>query len=402
MADNLPKFRFPAISFLPIILTIIFGYFFTQFMEKYAVNNECRDLLARTATAAAALDAESVALLTGTTNDLETRYYEEILRQLVKIQRTDKDIRFVYVMGLKDNKVVFLLDTEEPASKDYSAPGDIYESASAELQNVFHNGTMLVEGPLKDSWGTWVSGIAPIFDPQTGNVIAILGMDIDARLWNERISVYRQFSIVITGLVVLIVLTYLVGLYHLNAVRKKLRSEIVQRKSIEKDLVNLAITDHLTGVNNRRHFFDEAQKELSRSTRYARPIVFLMIDIDYFKKINDRFGHAVGDDVLKAMAVKCIASFRKTDIFGRVGGEEFAAVLVELGPKKAFDVADRLRKDLSNLVINTESEPVTFTVSIGLTTVTTNDASLEEIIKRTDKALYEAKRRGRNCVVEVA
>lgn len=180
MAENSSRFRFPAISFIPIILTIIFGYFFTLFIEHYAVNNERRHLLALTATATAALDADSIALLTGTPSDLGTRNYEDLRRQLISMKHTDKDIRFVYVMAMKGHDVVFLLDAEDPTSEDYSAPGDIYESASPELRNVFRDAAMFIEGPLKDSWGTWISGIAPIICPQTGKVIAILGMDLDA------------------------------------------------------------------------------------------------------------------------------------------------------------------------------------------------------------------------------
>ena len=174
--------------------------------------------------------------------------------------------------------------------------------------------------------------------------------------------------------------------------------DISERVRLQSELTHMATTDALTGVNNRGHFITMAQAELVRSQRYDHNLLFLMMDIDHFKKINDTYGHPVGDDVLKTLAMECGATLRESDIFGRLGGEEFAAVLVESDAKQAYQVAERLRQNLAALVMETDNGPLRFTVSIGLAALE-EKMDLDEIMKAADVALYRAKENGRNLTI---
>lgn len=175
--------------------------------------------------------------------------------------------------------------------------------------------------------------------------------------------------------------------------------DITQRVAMEREIKEMATTDALTGVNNRRQFFLLAEQELIRTKRYEQPLTVLMLDIDYFKTINDTYGHQTGDIVLKELADTAIATLRETDIFGRIGGEEFAAVLPETDNHDAQLVAERLREALATLAVRSGNDSVSFTVSIGISEVDKTDTAIETSLNRADEALYRAKRTGRNRIV---
>ena len=160
-----------------------------------------------------------------------------------------------------------------------------------------------------------------------------------------------------------------------------------------------AHTDTLTGIGNRRYFFDQAERELARSRRTDKPLALMMLDIDYFKRINDTFGHDAGDAVLKALCEAGLATVRNIDIFARFGGEEFIVLLPETTSDQAGLVAERLRARLAETAVALpDGKTVSFTVSIGLFSLTPRDTNLETLLKRADTALYEAKNTGRNRV----
>ncbi len=170
----------------------------------------------------------------------------------------------------------------------------------------------------------------------------------------------------------------------------------LERRNQELDV--LATTDPLTGIGNRRHFLHRAKEEFVRSKRYGVPMSFLMIDVDHFKSVNDAHGHDVGDEVLKALAAALRDTMRTTDQVGRLGGEEFAALLIQTDFDESRRVAERLREVLRNTCILTNSVNLCFTVSIGLAECSGDVNSVEELMKRADLALYHAKGSGRDRV----
>ncbi|WP_035074478.1 sensor domain-containing diguanylate cyclase [Maridesulfovibrio zosterae] len=174
--------------------------------------------------------------------------------------------------------------------------------------------------------------------------------------------------------------------------------DITQRKQLEDQLSYLATTDALTGANNLHRFLERGEEEMEHAKRYERPLSLIMLDIDHFKAVNDTYGHAVGDDVLRSLSTKCREILRLTDLFGRIGGEEFAAVLPETDLEEARLAAERVRRALSQLKIDGPDSSISFTVSIGVVEREENK-NLADVIQNADKALYEAKHMGRNRVV---
>jgi len=178
----------------------------------------------------------------------------------------------------------------------------------------------------------------------------------------------------------------------------------------QEQLTRLATTDALTGLANRRRLLAEMDKELSRADRSGRPLSVLMIDLDHFKDINDRCGHAVGDAVLVAVAARCLARLRAIDLCGRIGGEEFVVLLPEADAEGALTTAERLCADLAETPIDTACGPLGVTISIGVATHRPRSPQADEtvrddvirrtqtLLQRADDALYRAKASGRNCV----
>jgi diguanylate cyclase len=176
-------------------------------------------------------------------------------------------------------------------------------------------------------------------------------------------------------------------------------NDISARKQLETELFQQANTDALTGISNRRHLIARAEQELRRARRFARPLAVMMLDLDHFKAINDRHGHAGGDAVLRAVAGAFSACLRGTDSFGRIGGEEFAIIMPETELRDAADVADRMRQRISELVIEHDGALIHATVSIGVTALLAQDGDIDAVLHRADQALYMAKQDGRNRVV---
>ena len=176
-------------------------------------------------------------------------------------------------------------------------------------------------------------------------------------------------------------------------------TDISDRKRIELELGRLAQTDVLTNLANRRHFMMMAEQELSRTVRYGGELSVLMIDVDHFKNVNDTYGHHIGDLVLKRLGQVCHETLRDIDTVGRVGGEEFAVVLPQTGKVQALEAAQRLRQDIEIAEIKLEhGVPLHVSVSIGATTLVGKEANLDTLLAEADKALYEAKHKGRNRV----
>ncbi len=166
-----------------------------------------------------------------------------------------------------------------------------------------------------------------------------------------------------------------------------------------EELERLATTDGMTGIYNRRHFMMLADREWNRSRRYGRPLSFLMIDIDFFKSINDCFGHEVGDQMIVHFVTLARASKRDSDVLARIGGEEFALLLPETDLRPAQLVGERLRCDVAENPLIAKSDRISTTISIGV--ATRNDAmtGIVDLMKAADQALYDAKGSGRNRVV---
>lgn len=175
--------------------------------------------------------------------------------------------------------------------------------------------------------------------------------------------------------------------------------DITERKELEWRLEQEARTDPLTGCANRRHFLQQAEQEVARVRRYGGALSVLMLDLDHFKRVNDHYGHHAGDATLRMLVEICKANLREEDLVGRLGGEEFAVMLPETAAERAVDAAERLRQAVAGGAVPVNDAPsLHVTASIGVATLEAAE-SVDGLLGRADRALYQAKNAGRNRVV---
>jgi diguanylate cyclase (GGDEF)-like protein len=171
-----------------------------------------------------------------------------------------------------------------------------------------------------------------------------------------------------------------------------------QLQEANANLAILASTDHLTGIHNRRSFIERSQAEIARAQRSVAPISIMALDLDHFKLINDRFGHATGDTVLKSFAEQAALQLRTSDLIGRMGGEEFMITLPDTGLDKALIIAERIRSSIESMQLTAAGSLIPVTVSIGLAEFPHDGEQLEHVFAIADHRLYRAKQLGRNRV----
>ncbi|GGY17251.1 sensor domain-containing diguanylate cyclase [Paludibacterium paludis] len=185
-------------------------------------------------------------------------------------------------------------------------------------------------------------------------------------------------------------------LYYISHVR-----DITESRQMEAELKRLASTDPLTGIANRRSFFEHIEQELQRLRRMQTHVSCLMLDIDHFKTINDRFGHPAGDEALRFFTMLCQQRLRITDVFARLGGEEFAILMPGTPLDGAVELAEQIRQLVGATPVTLPGASVPLTVSIGVTALHRDDNSPDAMLRRADAALYQAKTKGRNRVASV-
>jgi diguanylate cyclase (GGDEF)-like protein/PAS domain S-box-containing protein len=174
--------------------------------------------------------------------------------------------------------------------------------------------------------------------------------------------------------------------------------DISRRKAMEAELLRLATTDPLTGAANRRRFLEQMEMELARVKRHGKSAALLMVDIDHFKEVNDAFGHSVGDSVIQHLAELARKRLRRSDLFARLGGEEFGILLPETEGADAHEFADLFRRQVIEAPAQSAKGAISITISIGVSEFDPSDASPDMVLARADNALYRAKEGGRNRV----
>jgi two-component system, cell cycle response regulator len=179
--------------------------------------------------------------------------------------------------------------------------------------------------------------------------------------------------------------------------QQRLAEQVNELKAARDHLARVASTDVLTEVYSRRGWFEIAAAEFSRSRRYERAVSLLIVDLDHFKRVNDTFGHDAGDRLLQTFAAMLRLECRQSDVVGRIGGEEFAVLLPETSLRAAQRIATRLAAACRAMNVQTAGGEVSCTCSIGVSDLRPDDFTIDEVMRRADVALYEAKRAGRDC-----
>jgi len=263
-------------------------------------------------------------------------------------------------ISLGDN----LPELEKKVQRGEALAGMVWESNQSILLENFHTGR--TQAFQQSYWGK-VAGTPIIF----GNVfLGVLFVFSNQKFFESDLKMLELF-----------------GTHAASAIRNA---------RLHQQLSQLAITDSLTGIYNRRHFFEMAEKEFHQAVRYKRAFSIIIFDLDRFKEVNDTLGHTQGDQVLRTVVQRCANVLREADVLGRYGGEEFVIALPETGEKDALALAERLRQELASKPVETSSEPVIVTASFGVASFIAGITELMQVINRADVALYQAKQCGRN------
>jgi len=225
---------------IAIFAIIVSGMVLTLWTVQHEENSLREELLTKTRLIQGSLSPGHVKVLQGTDADLVSPDYQALKEQMIQIRSTDPLIRFVYVLGQRpDGTIFFLIDSEPPESEDYSPPGQIYPEASAILLNTFTTGVETTEGPDADRWGTWVSGLVPITDLQTGEIIAVLGTDVDARDWTIQIIIASAPAVIAMLLLLLLLLIFYYVLQRNERERQILTASEAAIKESERRLTDI-------------------------------------------------------------------------------------------------------------------------------------------------------------------
>ena len=205
----------------------------------------------------------------------------------------------------------------------------------------------------------------------------------------------RQFLIFCAAAISALLLAFASYLYF--ATRRHLKNTAALKRAHDslRQIVNI---DLLTGARSRRDFLETLENELGRALRHNAPLSLVLLDIDFFKRVNDTYGHPIGDVVLRELSARCSAVLRAHDVFGRLGGEEFGLILPQTDKEGALLVAEKLRLAVESAVISTERGPVQITISAGVACAESAGEDSSRLVIRADDALYTAKQTGRNRV----
>ncbi len=175
--------------------------------------------------------------------------------------------------------------------------------------------------------------------------------------------------------------------------------DVTETVNFEQKLMELNLIDSLTGMHNRRSLEISLKEEIERYKRYGHPLSMIMLDIDYFKRVNDTYGHQCGDFILQQIATTIEQNLRSHDIFARYGGEEFCCLLPETSIEQAANLAERFRQKISQNPYCYQDTRVDVTISLGVSTLNEETTTADMLLKKADMGLYAAKNAGRNCVV---
>jgi polar amino acid transport system substrate-binding protein len=262
-------------------------------------------------------------------------------------------------------------------------------------------GELKIAGKFKEKWelGIGARNDEPILLDIFENAIQNISPQTQQRIFSKYIAIKyekRTDYMLIMKILLVVLLIVLFGMYHYRKLHK-INKEL---ECLKNKLQEQADHDPLTQLYNRRYFHNIAEDMKALSIREKKPMSIIMIDIDFFKKVNDTYGHIIGDKVLIMLSSILKKHTRKSDIVARFGGEEFVILLPDTNLAGALEIAQKLRMLVAKEIISVEGNTsFSITISLGATEVLENDRNVDSAIDRADKALYKAKENGRNCVM---
>jgi len=377
------------------LLTLLIGALFTYYVAK-AQDAEMREnLITYATTIEKSIDWRPYAAILNTNPDqLKEADLAELEAQLNSACKANKDCHFIYLLyqdkQLNKTNVKFLLDASPQPPSEISHLGEVFVEASKALRHGLHRRKALVEGPVTDHWGTWVSAHVPLGVTVKTPHFVMLGIDVAVNNWNTRIFKKTIVPIIST----LIFSGILLGFMYQNRVREKLLAQLFNSQSALSELAN---NDALTGLANRRLLEDRMTQALKEASRAHNILAVLFLDLDYFKAVNDTHGHVIGDQLLKKAGERLTILLRAEDTVARIGGDEFVILLPKLkDEQQLIAMAEKVINELAQ-PFNIAGQILRVGVSIGIALYPEHGDNPSKLIKFADDAMYVAKRLGRNC-----
>jgi diguanylate cyclase (GGDEF)-like protein len=317
---------------------------------------------------------------------------DDIKMQMRNACKANPKCHFIYLVYGEDNEqtqqIKFLLDASDQPASEISQMGEVFYDASDMLRSAIKTQKSYVEGPVTDHWGTWVSSLVPVTSTLNTKHFVMLGVDVGIAGWKKH--VIQKVSVPIA--VSLIFVAMLLGLIYQNA-NKEWR--LNQLTSSSSELAQIANVDLLTGLPNRNVLGDRMAQAFKAADRAESLVAVLYVDLDYFKEINDTYGHAVGDQLLKRAADRLASLMREEDTIARVGGDEFIILLTDIATNtQALVVAQKI-VDGMKVPFNVVDKVLQLGTSVGVAIYPTQEKSPNHLIHFADIAMYYAKRQGR-------
>ena len=351
--------------------------FQTQLLERS--NSLIRALAQVNARAAVATDPNGILQTLG--NELSTLG----LRCAIALSVDGDHHALLRYISLPDRLIHALERIGNIKLRNYSIPATSFSPYSDSAQN-----TRLIEDPLAMLM-SWI----PDFPQHTANkILRLIGL--------TRTTSVCNLPLITEGKSMGVLWMWGEGIHENDLPTMSLFASqlaaALQNANLLTEVGRLAITDDLTGIYNRRHFFELAEKRFARAQEDNNPLSALIVDLDHFKNFNDKYGHHVGDQVLRASAQMMSSALRESDIIGRYGGEEFSIILPETNNSAAIYVAERLLSQVADVPIETEAGKLSIQLSVGIAGMSNETPTLHSLIVRADQALYIAKGAGRNRV----
>ena len=310
--------------------------------------------------------------------------------QLNDACRANRDCHFIYLLYMDKSNVKFLLDASPQPASEISKLAEVFVEATEPLKEAMLHQRPLVEGPVADHWGTWVSARVPVKITLKGNHFAMLNIDVAATGWHSRIYKKALVPIAFT----LIFLGILLWFVRKNKEREQQYAALFNTTS---ELTQIANNDELTGLPNRRLLEDRMAQAIKTAGRTQQIVAVLFLDLDYFKIVNDTHGHPVGNQLLKLVATRLKGLLRAQDIVARIGGDEFEILLSNLtSDLQAITMAEKVVKVLTE-PFQLSGKCLNIGVSVGVVLYPEHDTNEKNLIRHADNAMYAAKRQGRSC-----
>ena len=314
-----------------------------------------------------------------TVEDEKAPFYLQMKKYFRKFKESN-NLRYMYTeRQINEDQIVYILDAEPEDSEYASHIGDT-DDMNALRRKAYASGEPEY-GPLTDDpqWGKFITGYAPLVDPRTGRLSGLIGVDIEAA---EVFKLFADLRLLITGTIVVIMIVSFIISYRI--------AELIARPMY---------LDNMTGTYNHKYFQEILAAEIAKVERAGGPLTLLMLDMDYFKRINDTFGHRFGDMVLSEIARIIKGVCREYDKVSRYGGEEFAVILPGISVSEAFNVASRIRETVEGHIFHCDGKKMQIKVTISIGVAQWEPGMTKnEIIDRADKAMYMSKKQSRNIV----